>query len=210
MYYIFLWEKKFQHKQLKWEWLPDLHTAFTSLEQGKSQKSPESLLTDENLFKHQKAESEALVKEVDGGSFLTVRGLMIYYKHSDLASWKKFGSSHYYISTEKKVWHYARMDCRARGADLVIINSREEQEFIKRQDKNVWIGLSDEEEEGVWKWVDGSPLTTRYWSTGEPNNADRGEDCAVFTDGSFTLQTWNDLPCFNGNFWICEATLPSS
>ncbi|XP_049328349.1 C-type lectin domain family 4 member M-like [Astyanax mexicanus] len=133
-------------------------------------------------------------------------------KHTvnDLASWKKFGSSHYYISTEAKTWDKARQNCRERGADLVIINSKEEQEFIKRENKYVWIGLSDADEEGVWKWVDGSPLTTKYWNTGEPNDYAKAEDCAVFKDGKDTLETWNDLPCCYENLWICEATLPSS
>ncbi|XP_049328347.1 C-type lectin domain family 4 member F-like [Astyanax mexicanus] len=75
--------------------------------------------------------------------------------------WKKFGSSYYYISSEKKNWNVARQDCKNRGADLVIINSREEQEFIKKQNKYIWIGLTDAEKEGEWKWVDGSPLTTK-------------------------------------------------
>ncbi|KAF5893767.1 antigen like protein, partial [Clarias magur] len=70
-----------------------------------------------------------------------------------------FNSSVYYISTEKKSWTESRQDCRERGADLVIINSTEEQEFIDtlRSSSEAWIGLSYKDES---KWVGDTPLIT--------------------------------------------------
>ncbi|KAI4896072.1 hypothetical protein NFI96_007118 [Prochilodus magdalenae] len=102
-----------------------------------------------------------------------------------MTKWRKNENSFYLFSTEQKTWSKSRQDCRDRGADLVIINSREEQMFLinQKKDRGFWIGLTDVVKEGVWKWVDGQPLTEKekFWRTGEPNDAGYNEDCAVFT-----------------------------
>ncbi|XP_017571215.1 CD209 antigen-like protein C isoform X2 [Pygocentrus nattereri] len=125
--------------------------------------------------------------------------------------WRYFNSRLYYISTEQKTWNSSRQDCRKRGADLVIINSKEEQEFVDSlsccKDAAVFIGLSDRETEGVWKWVDGSVLTTGYWENGQPNNGKwiSSQDCAV--TGPQLGKRWNDKPCKNSYYWICEKNV---
>ncbi|XP_017537724.2 hepatic lectin-like [Pygocentrus nattereri] len=121
--------------------------------------------------------------------------------------WSCFGSSLYYIST-RKTWNESRQDCRQRGADLVIINNREEQEFItsKLGSSRAWIGLTDSKMEGVWKWVDGSSLTTEFWASGEPNSLGN-EDCAVIGHDIGVLRTWADFPCRDLLVWVCERPL---
>ncbi|XP_037388677.1 CD209 antigen-like protein E [Pygocentrus nattereri] len=122
---------------------------------------------------------------------------------------EKKTSSFYYISTEKKSWSESRKFCRERGADLVIINSRKEQEFISEAfgSSESWIGLTDVDTEGVWNWVDKSTLTAKFWWTGEPNDYGGNEDCAVTGykyPGSERVSTWADYPCDRPAVGICE------
>ncbi|KAM9398903.1 uncharacterized protein ACWYII_031330 isoform 2-T2 [Salvelinus alpinus] len=121
-------------------------------------------------------------------------------------SWKKFASSWYFLSTETKTWKESREDCLDRGADLVIINSREEQTFLFNLKKRVWIGLTDSVKEGTWKWVDGTLLTTRYWYAKQPDNAGPtgDEDCAEIHEDQSPLKSWNDMSCDSELNWICE------
>uniref|UniRef100_A0A8C4EVA2 C-type lectin domain-containing protein n=1 Tax=Dicentrarchus labrax TaxID=13489 RepID=A0A8C4EVA2_DICLA len=107
------------------------------------------------------------------------------------------------LTKEKKTWKASRDDCLKKGADLMIINSEEEQDFTRQLKDNMWIGLTDSETEGTWKWVDGTPLTTSYWMDGEPNNYDLKEDC-VEVRYHEKENSWNDKPCDLPNFWICE------
>ncbi|XP_072526434.1 uncharacterized protein [Salminus brasiliensis] len=125
----------------------------------------------------------------------------------NLQGWKSFNTSLYYISTEKTNWSESREDCRKRGVDLVIINSRKEHEFIASQlgSDQAWIGLSDIKNEGQWEWVDGSALTTGYWMKNEPNNQGN-EDCGEIL-GPQANKVWNDRPCSYSQRWICEKTV---
>ncbi|CAI5686304.1 unnamed protein product [Oreochromis niloticus] len=47
--------------------------------------------------------------------------------------WRRFGCSCYFKSTERKTWSNSRRDCQDKGADLVMINSKEEQVGIDQR-----------------------------------------------------------------------------
>ncbi|XP_051741267.1 CD209 antigen-like protein C [Ctenopharyngodon idella] len=120
--------------------------------------------------------------------------------------WTNYQYSVYFISSEKKNWTESRRYCRDRGADLIIINSNEEQNFVKNITSSadlVWIGLTDSDVEGTWKWVDGTKVTSgfRFWRYGEPYGY-TNENCAL----THSLG-WADYPCNDHHKWICEKTI---
>ncbi|XP_076874381.1 uncharacterized protein LOC143524273 isoform X1 [Brachyhypopomus gauderio] len=120
--------------------------------------------------------------------------------------WVYFNSKFYYISPINKNWTDSREECRNRGADMVIITSTEEQIFTAALtgSNTAWIGLTDTEEEGVWTWVDGTALTTRYWNENEPNNLGNNENCAE--TGSSEKKGWNDASCCAERMWISRTS----
>ncbi|CAJ1053673.1 CD209 antigen-like protein A [Xyrichtys novacula] len=121
--------------------------------------------------------------------------------------WVHFYSSLYYISPIKTSWQKSRNDCLSRGADLAIINSREEQNFLGKINRMMWIGLTRERKQDTWVWVDGSPLNQSYWDVGEPNNYQgKVEDC-VEVNHEDAENSWNDRQCKDLNLWICEKTV---
>ncbi|XP_048031554.1 CD209 antigen-like protein C isoform X2 [Megalobrama amblycephala] len=131
-------------------------------------------------------------------------GLLIRLHEKD--GWIYFQSSFYYISSEKKNWTESRRNCTERGADLIIINNKEEQDFVKKMSDGalVWIGLTNSDEEGTWKWVDGTNMTSGFWRSGE-SNGDTGQNCVLtYTPG------WADYPCNYHFKWICEKTIKTS
>ena len=97
---------------------------------------------------------------------------------------------------------------------LATITSLEEAQFAgERTRVTGWLGGSDQQTEGVWRWVtgpengmifwngnaSGSSPNFAYWNNGEPNNANSGENYAHITAAGLGIPgSWNDLPDAGG------------
>ncbi|KAJ8358395.1 hypothetical protein AAFF_G00010340 [Aldrovandia affinis] len=120
--------------------------------------------------------------------------------------WEQRNSTCYYFSTERKSWNAGRSACLKQGADLVIIESKEEQDFIYKHIGGLglhWIGLSDSETEGTWLWVDGTPLQKdkALWRNGQPDDYG-SEDCALTWPG---VDEWADVSCDEHVKSVCKT-----
>ena len=67
-----------------------------------------------------------------------------------------------------------------------------------------WIGLTDEEVEGLWKWAGTDErMTFTDWNHGEPNSWDELEDCVGIAKDD--QGRWFDIGCDSMYLPICET-----
>ena len=101
-------------------------------------------------------------------------------------------------------WQEAKADAETKGGRLAVLDTQAKIDaanaFIQPDDPGVWIGLTDEAQEGQWKWITGEPLTVRNWYEGEPNNFGNEDYATVWSD---TL-AWNDAQGSNTGAYLLE------
>ena len=120
--------------------------------------------------------------------------------------WHIHGHWRYYIVDTPTVrWNDARGACQKNGADLAIIKSEDEHNFIwdlilKQNtitEYGAWIGLHRKADSKLY-WVDDTPLLQgQYskWRFGQPDNWGGVEGCVHMISAD-----WNDLRCdFSGD-----------
>nr|XP_060632225.1 CD209 antigen-like protein C [Anolis sagrei ordinatus] len=158
-------------------------------------KLPQHIEEAEHLYNQRKAKYQSLFK----------KGLR------SSGGWQLFGKNLYYISKGQKNWYDAENFCMSRDAHLASILSEEEQNYINSQlSHSTWIGLSDEEEEGIWEWTDGSTLAIQYWSSNDASLSrfygNEEKDCASM-EPSHSRPSWQEANCHDQKQWVCKESL---
>ncbi|KAM3613759.1 uncharacterized protein V6R79_004749 [Siganus canaliculatus] len=129
--------------------------------------------------------------------------------------WLNVGDQCFLLHTDRHTWQRSKQMCAEAGGHLAILTTKDQLDAVGEEGRriggtfsNYWIGLSDIETEGEWKWVDNSKLKApTFWDalSSQPDNnpavGEAGEDCAMVSTFS---QTWNDVPCFIKYPRICQ------
>ncbi|XP_033624558.1 macrophage mannose receptor 1-like [Asterias rubens] len=123
--------------------------------------------------------------------------------------WSLFGDFCFFVDTTQTSFNDAETRCETKGAKLASIHSAEVQSYLSLRtsmsNTNLWIGLHDRSNEGIFEWVDKTPLDFTNWNVGEPNDYGSGEDCVHLRPGETEAGTWNDLVCSGTNSgFICQ------
>ncbi|XP_030197576.1 CD209 antigen-like protein D [Gadus morhua] len=128
-------------------------------------------------------------------------------KHDCARGWDKFGRKCYLLSGRWRSWNKSREFCVSNGADLVVVDSKEEMDFISGYSGAPWLGATDEASEGVWRWVDGTVLLVdnHSWNGGKLDGGKK-KNCLrrVWEQHN---NKWTDERCEALKFGLCEYNL---
>ena len=85
----------------------------------------------------------------------------------------KYKGHAYKIFYQKLNWQEAKQRCEAMGGHLVTIGNPEEENVVAQlviksgraltPRASIWLGATDENDEGNWQWVDGTPWKFSLW-----------------------------------------------
>ncbi|XP_077349791.1 regenerating islet-derived protein 4 [Lithobates pipiens] len=108
-------------------------------------------------------------------------------------------------------WSEAEYDCQSygHGAHLASIMDSAEADIVAshisayQRNQPVWIGLHDPEQNGRWKWNDGSMYNYRSWLAGQPDNNKKEEYCGELSCIEKFIK-WNDSNCRLSKQYVCK------
>lgn len=123
-----------------------------------------------------------------------------------VAGIKETDTKAYLLVKEEKRYSDAQLYCQARGGHLAMPKDEGSNAALAAYItasglSRVYIGLHDLNQEGVFTYVDLSPVTAfSKWRRGEPNDAYDNEDCAeMLASGE-----WTDVACQPTMYFVCE------
>ncbi|KAH1186869.1 hypothetical protein KIL84_019618, partial [Mauremys mutica] len=110
--------------------------------------------------------------------------------------WFQRGKKCYLFSTEYKSWLESRKACSSHGSRLLLIEGKEELDFINPLAAFHWIGLSRDKTYRPWMWGNGTALSTDWFPV---KKGYMDGDCAVVRGG----ELFSD-DCKDKKRYICE------
>ncbi|MGA2863269.1 MAG: FG-GAP-like repeat-containing protein [Verrucomicrobiota bacterium] len=101
----------------------------------------------------------------------------------------RLANGHAYTVTDSTMsWYNAETQARTLGGHLATINDAAENAWVLANFGalgNLWLGLTDEAQKGLFLWASGDPVAYTNWSGGAPINSDNRDYTYMKNDGTW-------------------------
>lgn len=128
--------------------------------------------------------------------------------------WQQLNESCYHFVQQEKTWVDAEVYCIRRGARLVKVETKEENDYLKDYllsnaryfyGYDMWMG-GRRDELGNWEWADTAPIlqdTFEDWQPGQPDALAIGQIMCLQFESDYKYR-WDDDNCDDLSYSICE------
>ncbi|XP_057629309.1 C-type mannose receptor 2 isoform X2 [Chionomys nivalis] len=125
--------------------------------------------------------------------------------------WLRFQEAEYKFFEHHSSWAQAQRICTWFQAELTSIHSQAEldflgqnlQKFSSGQEQHWWIGLHTSENDGRFRWTDGSVINFISWAPGRPRPIGKEKKCVYMTASQ---EDWGDQRCHTALPYICKRS----
>lgn len=117
----------------------------------------------------------------------------------------EFDGHHYLAVLNRMTLEQARAKCKEMGGELASLESQREFQFVSAliDDVACWVGATDAEVEGEWRWVSGAAVHDSFWSKGQPNGG-QDQDAALLNAGRLFDVPSSGKGADNLRGFVCE------
>uniref|UniRef100_A0A8C8RN29 C-type lectin domain-containing protein n=1 Tax=Pelusios castaneus TaxID=367368 RepID=A0A8C8RN29_9SAUR len=119
--------------------------------------------------------------------------------------WKRHGFYCYLVGPTFVTFSEANKTCEGSGGYLATVEDRNEEAYLislvgPRPEKYFWIGLSDVEEQGTFKWTNSEAVLYTHWNSAMPG---RKSGCVAMETGN-AAGSWDVLDCEKTAKFLCK------
>ncbi|MEW5852545.1 MAG: DUF4215 domain-containing protein [Myxococcota bacterium] len=102
-------------------------------------------------------------------------------------------------------WFAAQGDCVDRGGNLVSVEDAEENTRVRSVLTGaLWLGATDQIQEGTLGWITGEPVVFTDFTSGQPDNVGNADCVQMLPDSA----QWDDSTCATALPYVCELATP--
>ncbi|CAJ1085706.1 type-2 ice-structuring protein-like isoform X1 [Xyrichtys novacula] len=121
-------------------------------------------------------------------------------------TWTRIGNRTFLFVPRKLNWADAERNCKTMDGHLGSVHSLWEYNLLRNLivtdgEKATWLGGSDSEVEGKWRWIDGTPFNFDYWCSGQA--VKDNQDCLQINYSA--RRCWDDVECTRRLPSVCVA-----
>ncbi|XP_032332194.1 LOW QUALITY PROTEIN: C-type mannose receptor 2-like, partial [Camelus ferus] len=125
--------------------------------------------------------------------------------------WLRFQEAEYKFFEHHSTWAQAQRICTWFQAELTSVHSQAEldflghnlQKFSRGQEQHWWIGLHTSENDGRFRWTDGSVINFISWAPGKPRPIGKDKKCVYMMA---SREDWGDQRCLTALPYICKRS----